>query len=453
MIWFIAIMSSVSGFLFGYDEGIIAGSLDLVQSHFQLSEMSLGFMTSSLPFGSLFGSILIGAILASKLVKCLGRLKCIGLAGLLFFVGAVLEALAQHNWQLIVARLILGLAIGSASVITPLYIAETAPAALRGAMVACYQLAITIGIVCAYSVNYLLLEDGSWRLMFASCAIPAVILVIGTLFLPESPQWLISVGRYKSARKILNKLHHIQNTDNHVEVELIMSHKPHENNWRPLFSMPLLPILMFGMTLFCLQQMSGINVIIYYAPILFKGLGFKNGLDQILATMGIGMVNMFATIFAIMYIDTIGRRKLLLFGFVGTTISLAILSCISIYEVSTMAYFAVTCLTIFIISYAISIGPIPYIAMAEVFPLHVRGAGMGMSAMSNWLFNGVMVFTFPLLYSHLGVGVTFLIYAIICFFGLLFTYFFMPETKGLTLEYIEDYVLSGKPIRLLGINK
>lgn len=450
MAWLVAIIGSVAGFLFGYDEGIIAGSLDLIKTQFGMSHTGVGMMTSALPFGALFGSMLIGSLLASKVVKRIGRKKCLSFAGSLFFAGALGASFAGAEWVLIVARFILGLAIGIAAVTTPLYLAETAPAKLRGAMVAIYQLAITIGIVCAYSVNLLLIDYGSWRAMFASSLIPASILILGVLIIPESPRWLLSIGKRDEAKAALQKLRKKNSDDELDEIEKTLSHEPPKGDWHALFRKPLLPVLALGMILFCLQQLSGINVIIYYAPEIFKNMGFSSNTGQILATMGIGLVNMLVTILAVLYVDRIGRRKLLLFGFAGTCISLCVLGFLSYYQVNLLAYLSVICLTVYIIAFAISLGPIPYIAMSEIFPLYVRGGGMGLSSISNWGFNGIVVFTFPIMYSAFGVGYSFLIYGAICFLGFIYTYRYMPETKNLSLEHIEEYVMSGKPLRWLG---
>ncbi|MDP1604617.1 MAG: sugar porter family MFS transporter [Legionella sp.] len=451
MAWLVAIIGSVAGFLFGYDEGIIAGSLDLVRNHFALTHTDVGIMTSALPFGALFGSMFMGALLASRLVKRYGRRPILSFAGVLFFLGAIGAAVASAEWVLIVSRFILGLAIGSAAVLTPLYLAETAPERLRGAMVAIYQLAITIGIVCAYAVNYLLIEHQAWRVMFASSAIPALILVIGIFFLPESPRWLVSVGKKEAAALALRRLRGNLPIDKELHhIETTLAKEPKRGDWRALFRKPLLPVLSLGMILFCLQQLSGINVIIYYAPEIFKNLGFANTTGQILATVGIGLVNLLVTVIAIMYVDKVGRRNLLLIGFAGACISLSALSLFSLYHVVLLAYLSVFCITVYIFSFAISIGPIPHIAMSEIFPLHVRGAGMGLSSMSNWGFNTLMVFSFPILFDKAGIEFTFALYAFICMCGLFYTYYFMPETKNLSLEDIEDYLMVGKPLRCLG---
>lgn len=458
MAWLVAIIGSVAGFLFGYDEGIIAGSLELVKNHFDLSSTNIGVMTSALPFGALFGSMLIGASMASlggsKRFGRFGRRSLLSFAGFLFFFGALGAGFADSILMLIVSRLILGLAIGMASVMTPLYLAETATIEFRGAVVAIYQLAMTIGIVCSYSVNYLLIEQQAWRAMFASSALPALFLSVGILLMPESPRWLCSVGRHREAVKALKKLRNSQSIEHELQdIEHTLANEPKKGNWLLLFKKPLLPVLMLGMILFCLQQLSGINVVIYFAPEIFKNLGLDNTMGQILATIGIGMVNLLVTVIAILCVDKVGRRKLLLFGFAGTCLSLLALCLFSLNHAGWLSYWSVICLTVYIFSFAISLGPIPHISMAEIFPLHVRGAGMGLSAMSNWSFNTIVIFSFPLLQNMFGIEYTFALYATVCFFGLVYTYFYMPETKNLSLEQIENYVMAGKPLRFLGREK
>ncbi|MBA4697031.1 MAG: sugar porter family MFS transporter [Legionella sp.] len=451
MIWLVAMIGSMTGFLFGYDEGIIAGSLDLVRQYFKFSPTEIGAMASALPFGALIGSVLIGALLASRCSQSFGRRAILFVAGLLFLLGSLGTAIAEVTGILISARLMLGFAIGLAAVTTPLYLAETAPLHLRGAIVSVYQLAITIGIFCAYSMNYLLLEHQAWRIMFASSAIPAVLLLVGIFFLPESPRWLVHVGRESAALKALKRLGRTGSVEEEfIEIKTTLAQEPKQASWADVFKKPLLPVLMLGMILFCLQQLSGINVVIYFAPQLFKNLGFANTTGQILATMGLGLVNLLVTIIAIFCMDNVGRRKLLLFGFLGTGFSLGILAMFSYFEWPHLASVGVVCLLTYIFAFAISLGPIPHLAMSEIFPLYMRGIGMGLSSLSNWAFNTITVFTFPLLQHSLGIELTFALYAVICFMGFIYASYFMPETKNLSLEAIEQYLMEGQPLRKLG---
>jgi MFS transporter, SP family, arabinose:H+ symporter len=450
MVFLVAAIAAIAGFLFGFDEGIIAGSLHLVREYFHLSEAQTGIMTSALPFGALAGSILIGLLLVSSITKHLGRKKAIILAGILFFFGAMGSALCPSVSLLILARFLLGVAIGIAAVTAPLYIAEVAPSKYRGAMVAMYQFAITLGIVCAYFINYLMVDDKAWRGMFASASIPAIILTLGVFFLPESPRWLVSVGRDKDANDCLEKLGRIDVASEIESIKKTVALEEHGNNWRLLFKTPLLSTMMLGFFLLAFQQLSGINVIIYYAPEIFKNLGFTTMTTQILATLGIGIVNMLVTVLALFWVDKIGRRKLALFGFSGTFISLIGLSVCYFIGAKHLNSLSILFITMYIFSFAIALGPIPFIIMSEIFPLNVRGAGMSLSLMSNWCMNGLVVFSFPIMLANLGIGYTLTIYATMCFIGFWISYHFMPETKGLSLEEIESYTFSGKPLRLLG---
>lgn len=450
MIIIIASIAAITGFLFGYDEGIIAGSLHLVKAHFDLGNTMVGLMTSALPFGALAGSTVVGLVFASSMARRFGRKPVILIAGILFLIGAIGSATSIHINMLIHARLILGFAIGIAAVTAPLYIAEVAPAHLRGGLVAMYQLAVTVGIVCAYFINYLLVDDKAWRLMFASAGIPALLLVLGVLLLPESPRWLMSVGKTDTARRSLQKLHHEHIQSEMEQIRVTLAKERQNHCWRQLFSRRLLPVLALGMLLFTFQQLSGINVIIYYAPIIFHSLGFSDVVTQILATVGIGVVNMLVTILAILIIDKIGRRKLLLFGFFGTFLSLGALAVFYLLQLKSIGTLSVICLSVYIFAFAIALGPIPYIVMSEIFPLNVRGPGMGLSSLCNWGFNSFVVFTFPILLAGIGIGYTFGMYAAVCLIGLIYAYYFMPETKGVSLEDIEQYLLQDKPLRLLG---
>jgi len=451
MAWLVAIIGSIAGFLFGYDEGIIAGSLGLVKNYFALTSGYVGLMASALPFGALIGAVLIGIFLASKFMNGIGRRRILSFVGILFFCGAIGAGLADSVFILIFSRIVLGLAIGVASVITPLYLAETAPARLRGAIVAIYQLAITVGIVSAYVVNYLLLEHQAWRMMFASSAIPAALLSLGMFFLPESPRWLCSVGKEKEAFKALKRLRKGQKIDKELsDIEYTLANEPQNGNWSDLFRKPMLSVLILGLMLCSLQQLSGINVVIYFAPEIFKNLGMGDAIGQVLATIGIGLMNLLVTVIALMYVDKWGRRKLMLFGFSGTFLSLTALCFFSYYQVAWLAVLSVVCLMLYIFSFAISLGPVPFIALPEIFPLHVRGAGMGISLSANWIFNTIVVFSFPVLVKQFGIETSFALYALICFFGLIYTYIYMPETKNLSLESIENYLMDGKPLRKLG---
>lgn len=454
MIWMVALIGSLAGFLFGYDEGIIAGSLELVTQYFSMGNQDIGAMTSALPFGALFGSVAIGALLVSSMRKRFGRRWFLACAAALFIVGAIGAGATESLGILVLSRLVLGLAIGMASVIAPLYLAETAPAAQRGAIVAVYQLAITLGILGAYLINYLLYDAGAWRGMFASSIIPAALMLIGVYFIPESPRWLLSAGRVTDAERALRMLRKADAALVQDELSDIERGLQNEGNSigtiKDVFTMPIAPVLCLAMLLFCLQQLSGINVIIYYAPQIFKQMGFEASSGQLLATLGIGVVNVLVTLLAMLWVDKMGRRFLLLLGFAGAALSLSGLALASFWQSSYIAYAALACLATYIFSFAVSIGPVPHIAMSELFPLSVRGLGMGFAAASNWVWNTAVVFAFPFMQHHWGIAATFLFYGFVCAVGFVFVYRHMPETRNQSLEQITAFLMQGGRLSKLG---
>lgn len=454
MIWMVALIGSLAGFLFGYDEGIIAGSLELVTRYFFMGNQDIGTMTGALPFGALFGSVVIGALLVSSMRKRFGRRWFLGCAAALFILGALGASVAENLSILVLSRLVLGLAIGMASVIAPLYLAETAPAHQRGAVVAVYQLAITLGILGAYTVNYALFDAGAWRGMFASSMIPATLMLIGVFFIPESPRWLLSAGRKQDAEQALCVLR--RGNAASVQNELLdiacglQNERSSLGAVKDLFQMPVAPVLCLAMLLFCLQQLSGINVIIYYAPQIFKQLGFEASSGQLLATLGIGIVNVLVTLLAMLWVDKMGRRFLLLLGFAGAAMSLTGLALAGFWQSGYIAYVALICLATYIFSFAVSIGPVPHIAMSELFPLSVRGLGMGFAAASNWTWNTAVVFAFPFMQQHWGIASTFLFYGLVCATGFIFVYRYMPETRNQSLEQITAFLMQGGRLSKLG---
>ncbi len=350
-----------------------------------------------------------------------------------------------------IARLITGLAIGIAGVMTPLYIAEMAPANLRGRLVGCYQLAITIGIMLGYVVNYLFVFGINWRWMFAAGAIPALILLIGMICLPESHRWLVLSNQTAKAKAVLDRIN--PTGDNEAEIKSIEHTIADEGKmakWSELFSPTIRPALIVAMGLFILQQISGINVVIYFAPSIFAATGIDGASTQILATVGVGLVNMLTTVLAMWLVEKVGRRKLLYIGFAGAAATLIIISMGTQLQAANLSIVTFLAVLVYIAFFAIAIGPIPHLMMAEIFPIHVRNTGMGMASICNWGFNFLVVFTFPLFLKGCGIAGTFWIYAIACILGLVFTRFFIPETRGVSLEAITEHLLSKKPLRELG---
>jgi MFS transporter, SP family, galactose:H+ symporter len=447
MIYFLASVAAIAGFLFGYDEGVIAVAGTLLEADFPMSPTVRGFMTAAVPLGAL-----AAASVAGPIVDRFGRRRVLMAAAALFTAGALIASAITAVWMLVAARLVLGLAIGMAAVAAPLYIAEAAPLKQRGGMVATYQLAITVGILGSYLTGLVISGPDSWRLMFGLGAVPGVLFLVGLRFLPESPRWLMRKGFASEARASLQRLRDAR-WDIAGEVDEVARTAQAEGGrkvgYRALFEPAVRPALIVAVGLFFLQQLSGINAVIYYAPEIFSKAGFDGAETQILATVGIGTVNFVTTIFAMFLIDRIGRRPLLVLGFAGTAATMLIVALAVVNASLVPSWLVIVVLLLYIASFAISLGPLPHVMMAEIFPLRVRGPGMSMASISNWGFNFVVVFAFPVMLAGPGLAFTFTMFAVICLSGILFTLARVPETTGHSLEAIERHLESGQPLAAL----
>jgi MFS transporter, SP family, galactose:H+ symporter len=443
MIYFLACVAAMAGFLFGYDEGVIAVARPLLDKDFTMSPLVGGFMTAAVPLGAL-----AGASVAGRLTEMFGRRRVLMAAATLFAIGALIAASITAIWMLVAARCVLGLGIGVAAVTAPLYIAEAAPLAIRGALVATYQLAITFGILVSYLMGLVFTGDGEWRLMFGLGAVPGILFLVGLMFLPESPRWLVLNGFVQNARESLQRLRG-GNMQVDAEIDEIertaKAEAGRKASYSELLKPMIRPALIVGVGLFFLQQLSGINAVIYYAPEIFAKAGFDSGNTQILATIGIGTVNFVTTILAMYLIDRMGRRPLLILGFAGTAATMLAIALAVIYPTMIPAWVVIVALLLYIACFAISIGPLPHVMMSEIFPLNVRGPGMSMSSISNWGFNFLVVLLFPVMLSGIGLSATFTIFAVVCLGGILFTLARVPETTGHSLEAIEAHLKSGRP--------
>ena len=447
MIYYVAAIAGIAGFLFGFDEGVIAGALHLLRGEFTISPFSEGLMTAAVPLGAL-----VGAVLSGRTTETYGRRALLLAAAVLFAIGALFSAGATTIWMLTAARLLLGLAVGIAAMVAPLYISESAPAEKRGMLVSIYQLAITLGILGAYLVDFAFAE--SWRLMFAMGVVPAIALLIGMYRMGDTPRWLALQGRTEEARQAIGRIRELSPRDPAVDAELAGIRRAAEQRTRPatwadLLSPTVRPALVVGMGLFFLQQLSGINAVIYYAPTVFKESGFNSTSTQILATVGIGIVNVAMTFVGMYLIDRIGRRRLLFIGFAGTAASLGMIAIAAATDAEALDLLATIGLVLYVAAFAASIGPLPWVMMSEIFPLKVRSLGMSVASLANWAFNFLVVFSFPMLVSSFGLGGVFALYAVVCAAGLIFTHLLVPETAGVSLEDIERHLESGEPFRAL----
>ena len=444
MIYFLAAVAAIAGFLFGYDEGVIAVARPLLDKDFTMSAAVGGFMTAAVPLGAL-----VAASIAGRITDRFGRRRVLMAAAALFAVGALIAAGITAIWMLVAARLVLGLAIGLAAVVAPLYISETAPFAIRGALVSTYQLAITVGILVSYLTGLVITGAGMWRHMFGLGAVPGVLFLIGLAFLPESPRWLILKGLPDGARASLLRLRgRGWNVDGELDemVRTAQAEAGRKIGYRALLDPAIRPALVVGIGLFFLQQLSGINAVIYYAPEIFSHAGFDSASTQTLATVGIGTVNFLTTILAMFLIERAGRRSLLIVGFAGAATTMLIIALAVINPTLVPSWVVILVLLLYIASFAISLGPLPHVMMSEIFPLRVRGPGMSMASISNWGFNFVVVFAFPVMLAGPGLAFTFTIFAVVCLGGILFTLARVPETTGHSLEAIEIHLMSGQPL-------
>ncbi len=446
-IYIVSAIAALAGLLFGFDTGIISGALLYIEKDFVLSIEMKELIVSSVLLGAMAASLCSG-----YLADHFGRRRLMLVISGLFITGTAIASFAANVPGILLGRLIIGLAIGVGSYTAPLYIAEIAPYNMRGGLVSLNQLAITVGILCSYIINYVFTNfDASWRWMFGIGLVPAILLSIGMIFLPESPRWLIKQNKITDA---INALQHLRNTkqvDQEIN-EIQNSLKRKRASFRELFTPWVVPVLFLGAMLGFIQQVTGINTIIYYAPTIFQMAGFHDASSSILATVGIGVVNVLSTVFAVLYLDKLGRRPLLLIGLVGMCVSLLGLSLVfhSGSQFSMGRWIAMGCTFSFIICFAFSLGAILWLVVSEIFPLEIRGIAMGVAVFSCWFWNFVVSASFLTLLHALGPSQTFLLYAVMCGFSFIFCYYKVPETRGITLEQIEQNIRERLPLRLIG---
>jgi SP family galactose:H+ symporter-like MFS transporter len=441
----LAVVAAISGFLIGYNTAVIAGALEFIVDEFGLGEVAAGAIVTAVLVGGL-----VGAIGAGPVARRLGQRPALLIAAAIFAACAVGSVFAVGPWDLGAWRFGLGLAVGAATMVAPLYVAETSPTQWRGALVSAFQLAITIGILASYVVGYGFTESGDWRMMLGVAAVPAVVLLAGLLFLPESPRWLLLVGREAAAQKAWNQLSSETWGEDEIAVVRSAADAPHPQ-FRDLFSGHLRPVLIVAAGLFFFTNLSGIDAILYYAPVIFREVGIGGDAGPILATAGLGAINVVATILAMWLVDRAGRRPLLLWGLGGMTISLVVMSAsLTVKGLPGVGLAAVACLGCFIVAFAVSLGPLPYVLMSELFPAAVRPLGMALAAATAWGTNSVVSLSFLPLLGAVGVAGTFSVFAGICAVAYLFVQRLVPETKGRSLEQIERNLLAGRKTSELG---
>ena len=446
-LWLVLVLVLFAGGLFGYDQGVISGALRGIKSTFTLSPLLIEVVTSWVTLGALFGSLAGG-----ELADQFGRERTVLIAGAMFTLGALVQAFAPDTVILVAGRLVVGAGVGVAAVAAPLYAAELAPAAVRGRFVSCYQLAITIGIFLAYLVDGWLSPSGAWRVMLGASAVPGLLLFAVALAAPKSPRWLMMMGRRPEAVAELRKISPGVNVEAPLDaIAKVLRQEGERASWGEVFHQEWRRPLMIGIGLAVFQQITGINAIIYYADQIFSSAGFTTPAAQtMVTTWAIGAVNVLATLIAIAFIDRLGRRKLLLAGLIGMGISLIVVGVAFQFIANNAAGAAaaagpsaagvVTLLALvgFIICFAFSMGPVVWTVINEVFPGHIRGRAVAVATAVNWGSAFLVSQFFLSVIGAIGNSLTFWLFALFCGIAWVWIYFRVPETKGQSLEQIQQ---------------
>jgi sugar porter (SP) family MFS transporter len=429
---YVAAVAALGGLLFGYDTGVISGALLFVKQRFQLGSTGQSVVVSAVLVGAV-----IGAAAAMLIGDRIGRKVLITASAVVFIVGTAIAAGASSIAVLIAGRAVLGVAIGLSSSVVPVYIAEISPERRRGGFVALFQLAITVGIFLAYVVDYAFASIHGWRWMFLFGVAPALVLFAGVLVLPRSPRWLALAGREEEAREVLAEIGEGDIDAEFAEIEASFEHA--QASWRELWAPFARNALLVGLGLGIFQQFIGINTVIYYAPTILQFSGFQSATVSILATMGVGAVNVAMTVAAVRLIDRVGRRPLLLGGLIPMALALVAIGVAFDLHSGPVRWIAIVSLIVYVGSFAVSWGWGFWLLNAELYPLEVRGRGTGLVVMVQWAANLAVSLTFLLLIHAIGKPATFWLYAVLCVAAIVFTAFFVPETKGKTLEEIEAF--------------
>jgi major inositol transporter-like SP family MFS transporter len=443
----LTVISTLGGLLFGYDTGVISGALLYMQDSLNMSPVEEATVVSAL----LFPGAAVGALSGGRLADTLGRRGTLVVCAMLFLVGALGCAIAPTVAFMVVARIILGLGVGAAAVTCPLYLAEMAPAHLRGRMVTINELMIVTGQMLAFAINALLdslIHDPQvWRIMLGVASIPAIALLIGMLILPESPRWFAIRDRFADSRRILDLSRSPEEADFEYK-EIVDSANTAKNErshaWHDLKNKPWMrKLLWIGIGLAVVQQATGINTVNYYAPTILErsGLGVSASL---VATVAVGVTSVLMTILGIYLLGFIGRRRMLVVGFSGVVASQAILAVVFMLPQSDfVSYTILAAMMLFVAFVQCFIGTCVWLLLSEIFPMAIRGFAMGIAVFALWTVNAAISFLFPILVVALGSTGTFAVFVLVNVASLVFVSKFVPETMGQSLEELEVHFRTG----------
>ncbi|MEO6867785.1 MAG: sugar porter family MFS transporter [Gaiellales bacterium] len=421
----------IGSFLFGYDTAVISGSLLFITDEFRLDAFEQGSVVSVLLLGAMAGALFTG-----RISDRFGRRAVLALLGIVFTVGIAIAAVANGYWMLMIGRIVMGLGVGGVSAAVPTYLSEISPPQIRGRMLTLNQLMLVIGMLCAYIVNLIFSESENWRAMFWIGVVPAAALVLGTLRLPESPEWLITKGRIQDAKDVLASVAGSDGADAVIERHQRAEEKrraadaasgdEQRDGWSALKAREVRPALVVGLTLAALQQFAGINTILYYAPTIMAQNGLSAS-NAIFYSVFIGAINLVMTVASLRLVDRVGRRPLLLGSLIGMGISLVLLGLT--FTADLPSEITLICMLLYIMSFAIGMGPVFWVILGEVFPPRERAVGVSAGSTMNWSMNFVVTLLFLPVVAAIGQGQTFWLFAVICAAGVWFVGRYVPETR------------------------
>jgi MFS transporter, SP family, arabinose:H+ symporter len=434
-IFLISLIAAFGGLLFGFDIAIFSGTIPFIKPYYNLTDAQLGWTGSSLYVGCIIGTLITG-FFADRF----GRKLPLVISAGIFMISSVLMGWASGYSTLIFWRIVAGLGVGAASMLSPLYIAEVSPAAIRGRMVSINQLTIVSGILLAYFSNYILADvEDNWRWMFTSGAIPALLFFVCVFFVPESPRWLISKGRFDKAFDILKKIIGDQKAQHELKSIQLGIQGEVKGKLADLVKPGITFIVLLGITMAVFQQISGANAVFFYAPIIFEKAGM-NVKDQLFQQIMIGAINLIFTLLAMQLVDKLGRKKLMLAGSFLMALWLFLVGIcfqFNLFEGYYLQFFVLA----FIATYASTLAPVTWVLISEIFPTRIRALAVSVSTCMLWVACFALAYGFPVLVERLNAPQTFFLFSFICL-----TYFFIlwkyaPETKGKTLEQFEREII------------
>ncbi len=429
-------VAALGGFLFGFDMAVISGTIPFITEYFNLSDTLLGYAVSSALAGCVIGALFVG-----KPGDAYGRRNMLKVMAALFFISAIGSGIANSLTVFVTFRFIGGLAVGGASVLSPMYISEISPAKIRGRMVALTQLAIVIGALAAFFSNYLLvgLGENNWRWMFLAEGIPALAFFILLFFVSASPRWLVKMGRIDEARSVIKSVNHMADAEKVIDEITQSIDKEIFAKSVVLFKKPYLRLVLIGIAVGMFNQFTGINVVFYYTPSIFKSAGFGNE-AALMQTVIVGATNLIFTLIGMSVIDKLGRKFLLILGAIGMPVFLGLFA-ITFLNQDFEGYLVLIYLIGFVAFFATSQGLVIWVILAEMFPNNIRARASAIGSFSHWFFNALTAFLFPVAVGALGIGYIFVFYTIATISSLFFFIKFLVETKGKTLEALEKVIL------------